>query len=138
MPMPQWWLRQRAEARARKAARLRPSTDVWTTGDPDRKSAFSGSDGFIVSGGQAEVAEFVEAMPHTWYAFCVKKYYAYQAAGSEVAALVYWALRYVDGAEIGSDQDPCTEAGYADLCAYWAYKLEWLERTSRDSIDATL
>lgn len=69
--------------------------------------------------------------PDTWYQFCVQQKYAYEAQGEHVAAMVWWVLRFIDDVQAGTQADPCTEEGYEDLKAYWAYKMDWLEGRSQ-------
>lgn len=54
---------------------------------------------------------------YDWYEFCTKRQGFYESVGNPEAALVYWAMRYMDV------DDPCTEEGWKDLCDYWSYKL---------------
>lgn len=66
--------------------------------------------------------------PRSWYQFCVERKFMYERVGDKEAAMVYWCLRFIDKEPIGSDQDPCTEAGFESFQGYWDYKSELLTR----------
>jgi len=115
--MPNWWLKQRAEAKAKKAARRQSREAVWWT-TPYREPEPEGPMELYTP----------DPNPRSWYQFCTDRKAAYESRGDHVAAMVWWTLRYLDKGPIDSKDDPCTEDGYADLCGYWEYKIEWLEQ----------
>lgn len=112
-PMPGWWLREKAQAKIRKASRRAP-TAVWESKPPEPE---------LPEG--PPVAYDPPPQACTWYQFCAEREQAYRSRGEPVAALVYWALRMLDYEE--EHMNPCTEEGYEALCAYWNFKIDWYE-----------
>lgn len=113
--MPGWWYRKRQENRKRKATR-KAAEDVWVA-LPAKPEP------------EPEVKPITpDPNPATWYQFCTDRQQAYSSRGDHVAAMIWWAMRWLDDTELGSDEDPCTDAGYEDLCSYWGYKLDWMQR----------
>jgi hypothetical protein len=114
--MPGWWYRKRQENRRRKATRKAGAQDVWVA-LPAKL------------GPEPAVKPYnPDPNPSTWYQFCTDRQQAYSSRGDHVAAMVWWTMRWLDDPELGSDEDPCTDMGYQDLCSYWNYKLDWMQR----------
>lgn len=59
----------------------------------------------------------------SWYGYCTWQQQVCRERNEHIAAMVWWALRYIDSQPIGSPEDPCTEEGAAGLGEYWEYKL---------------
>ena len=105
--MPGWWEAKREASRRRKASRK--VEWVAHSREPQELGPVKPYD--------------PHPNPTSWYQFCTDRKYAYESRGEPVAAMIYWLLRSFELADI----DPCTEEGWAELCAYWGYKSEWLE-----------
>jgi hypothetical protein len=58
-----------------------------------------------------------------WYGFCTWMQQVYRERNEPIAAMIWWALRYIDSQPIGDLRDPCTDDGAAELGEYWEYKL---------------
>jgi len=116
--MPGWWQKQRAVSRAKKDARKTAARDEWSYA-PQRETAPEGP----------PRPYDPDPNPRSWYQFCTDRKYAYESRGDDVAAMIYWVLRSFD---LGVSPDPCTDEGYQELCDYWAYKMDWLERQAHE------
>lgn len=69
-----------------------------------------------------------------WYGFCTWRQQVHRERGEHVAAMIWWALRFVDRDPIGSPADPCTDEGAEQMRGYWDYKMPI---TMREQDDAT-
>jgi hypothetical protein len=107
------WYRKRQEARRRKEARRQAAKDVWYVPAHREEAAPV----------EPQKPYIPDPNPSSWFQFCTDRSFAYESRGDRVAAMVWWAMRWWDDPELGSEDDPCTEAGYQKLGEYWAYKL---------------